>query len=81
MAQGPAGQAAILRRSHALSEGGGGLEGDDTADGGDRQGHSRLAHRIGSHRISLLCDTDDGRINLRVKSGRLCRTNSFLRHG
>ena len=43
VAQGPAGQAAILRRSDALSEGGGGLEGDGTADGRDRQGHSRLA--------------------------------------
>ena len=40
MAQGPAGQAAVIRRPHALSEGGGGLEGDHPADGGDRSGHS-----------------------------------------
>ena len=51
VAQGPAGQAALLRRPHALSEGGGGPEGDGTADGGDRQGHSRLAHRVRGHRI------------------------------
>ena len=81
VAQGPAWQAAILRRSDALSEGGGGLEGDGTADGRDRPGHSRLADRVRKLSHLLLCDTDDGRIHLRVKSGRLCRTNSFLRHG
>lgn len=46
VAQGSPGQAALLRRSHALSEGGRGLEGDDPADGGDRQGHTGLAYRV-----------------------------------
>ena len=46
MAQGSAGQAAVIRRSHALSEGGGGFEGDDPADGGDRPGHTELADGV-----------------------------------
>jgi len=46
MAQGSAGQAAVIRRSHALSEGGGGFEGDDPADGGDRPGHTGLADGV-----------------------------------
>ena len=46
MAQGSAGQAAVIRRSHALSEGGGGFEGDDPADGGDRQGYTGLADGV-----------------------------------
>ena len=46
VAQGPAGQAAVIRRSDALSEGGGSFEGDDPADGGDRQGHTGLADRV-----------------------------------
>jgi len=46
VAQGPAGQAAVIRRPHALSEGGRGLEGDDPADGGDRQGHTGLADGV-----------------------------------
>ena len=49
MAQGPAGQAAVIRRSHALSESGRSFEGDDPADGGDRPGHTKLADRVESH--------------------------------
>ena len=62
MAQGPAGQAAIIRRPHALSEGSGGLEGDHPADWRDRQGHTGLADRVKANQIPLLCDTDDGQI-------------------
>ena len=46
VAQGPAGQAAVIRRSHALSESGRSFEGDDPADGGDRPGHTGLADRV-----------------------------------
>ena len=46
VAQGPEGQAAVIRRSHALSEGGGGFEGDDPADDRDRQGHTGLADGV-----------------------------------
>ena len=55
VAQGPAGQAAFLRRPHALSEGGGGSQGDGQADGGDRQGHTGLADRISQIALSLIC--------------------------
>jgi len=46
MAQGPEGQAAVIRRPHALSEGGGGPHGDDQADGGDRSGYTGLADGV-----------------------------------
>ena len=51
VAQGPEGQAAVIRRSHALSEGGGGFEGDGSADGGDRPGHTGMADRVDDHQI------------------------------
>ena len=48
VAQGPMGQATVIRRSHALSEGGRSFEGNDPADGGDRAGHTGLADRVGA---------------------------------
>jgi len=62
VAQGPEGKAAVIRRPHALSEGGGGPHGDDQADGGDRSGYTGLADRVKANQIPLLCDTDDGQI-------------------
>lgn len=55
VAQGSEGQTAVIRRSHALSEDGGGFEGDDPADGGDRQGHTGLAYRVGATTFRCRC--------------------------
>ena len=49
VAQGPPGQAVIFRRSHALSKGDRGPGGDQAADGGDRQCHTRLADRMSAN--------------------------------
>ena len=52
VAQGSPGQAALLRRPHALPKGGSSFERDDKADGGDRSGHTGLDDRVEGNRIS-----------------------------